>query len=361
MKYHPLGQSGLYVSEYVLGSLTFAGTNGFEALGSVDAAQARRMVEAALDAGVNAVDTANLYSKGDAESVVGRAIADRRDDLLLFSKAASPMTDGPNGAGASRAHLSRQIDDSLRRLGTDHLDLYFVHRWDGVTPVEETVQTMGGLVKSGKIRYWGISNYSGWQVAKTVMLARQMHLPPPVAHQVYYTPAAREAEYEIIPAGEELGVATVVWSPLGQGLLTGRVDRNTPPPADTRQGDDHWPEPYVADRDTLWNVIDALKRIAAARDVSVAQVTLAWLRGQPPVRSIVLGARNEAQLGDNLDSARLELSSGELEIIERAGRPPAIYPYWHRAMWALDRPTPAEREYLQRHRLSMGLKRTDEQ
>ncbi|WGF87079.1 aldo/keto reductase [Marinivivus vitaminiproducens] len=352
MEYVPLGRSGMMVSRYILGTLTFAGTNGFEALGSIDDGQGRRLVDLALDAGVNAIDTANLYSMGDAEKVVGHALEGRRDKVLLFSKARSAVGDGPNDGGASRVHLTEQIEASLRRLRTDHLDLYFVHQWDGVTPVEETVATVSDLVRAGKIRYWGISNYSGWHVAKTALVARMQGDVPPVAHQIYYTPEAREAEYEIIPANEDFGIGSMIWSPLGQGLLTGKVTRDAPPAEGTRQSHD-WPEPWVTDRDRLYRVIDALKAVADEHGVSVAQVTLAWVRQRPGVGTVVLGARNEDQLKDNLASAGLVLSAEQMGRIEAAGQPAAIYPFWHRSMWGLDRPTPIEKGYLEAMRASM--------
>lgn len=357
MNYTRLGHSGLLVSDYVFGTLTFAGTHGFEALGSVDAAQGRRMIDMALDAGVNAIDTANLYSKGDAEIIVGKALAGRRDAALVFSKAGSPMTDRPNDSGTSRSHLLRQVDDSLRRLQTDYLDLLFLHRWDGVTPIEETVQTVGELIAAGKLRYWGVSNYSGWQAASTVHTARALGVPVPVAHQLYYTPAAREAEYELMPAGAELGLATMVWSPLGQGLLTGQVSRNRAPAATTRQGAAGWLEPYVANKDQLWDVVDALMDIGNAHGVTAAQIALAWLRARPGVHSLVLGARNEAQLADNLASRTLVLAAEEHARIERIARPAPLYPFWHRAMWATERASAAEAGYLAAHRDSIGLDR----
>lgn len=355
MQYQRLGKSGLLVSDYVFGTLTFAGTNGFEALGSVNDGQGRRMIDIALDAGVNAIDTANLYSKGDAEVIVGKALAGRRDSALIFSKAGSPMTSKPNDSGTSRKHLVRQVDDSLRRLQTDYLDLLFLHRWDGVTPIEETVQTMGDLIRAGKLRYWGLSNYSGWQVASTVHTAKALSIPTPIAHQLYYTAAAREAEYELIPAGEELGLGSMVWSPLGQGLLTGQVSRDQAPAAGTRQATAGWLEPYVVDKALLWNVVDALIEIGEDHGVSAAQVALAWVRQRPGVHSVVLGARNEEQLTDNLASRLLELSNEECARIEALARPAPLYPYWHRSMWATERASPSEQSYLEGHRKTIGL------
>jgi aryl-alcohol dehydrogenase-like predicted oxidoreductase len=356
MDYVTLGRSGMKVSRYVLGTLTFAGTNGFEALGSIDAAQGRRLVDMAIDAGVNAFDTANLYSLGDAEAVLGQALAGRRDKALIFSKGRSEVERTPNGGGASRIHLHAQLEASLRRLKTDWLDLYFVHQWDGVTPIEETVETMSGFVRAGKIRYWGVSNYSGWQLAKTAMIARATPgFIPPVAHQIYYTPEAREAEYELIPAAEELGIGSMIWSPLGQGLFGGRAKPDGSAPRGTRQGDPDWPEPYIPDTARFACVLGAVEAVAREVGRSVPQVTLAWIRSRPGVGGIVLGARNEEQLADNLASYDLTLTPEQAARIEAAGRPRPLYPFWHRAMWGFDRPTPSERAYLAGHRETVGV------
>lgn len=355
MEYVTLGNSGMMVSRYILGTLTFAGTNGFEALGSVDVTQARRFVNMAIDAGVNSFDTANLYSKGDAETVLGEALAGRRDKVLVFSKGRSEMTDGPNGGGASRLHLTGQLEGSLQRLKTEYLDLYFVHQWDGVTPIEETVETMSGFVKAGKIRYWGISNYSGWAIAKTAMVAQAHGFVPPVAHQIYYTPEAREAEYELLTAAEQFGIGSMIWSPLGQGLFSGKAKSDGSMPAGTRQGTEGWLEPFVTDWSRFAKVLEAVEGVAAETDCSVPQVTLAWLRRRPGVGTIVLGARTEEQLADNLASYDLTLTDDQAARIEAAGRPLPIYPFWHRAMCANDRPTPAERGYLEGYRNTIGL------
>lgn len=350
MRYVSLGQSGMKVSRYILGTLTFSGTKGFEALGNIDVAKAKRMVDMALDAGINAIDTANLYSKGDAEKVLGEAIKGRRDDVLLFSKGRSQMGEGPNDGGASRIHLSRQLDASLKRLQTDWLDLYWVHQWDGETPIEETVDTMSGFVRAGKIRYWGISNYSGWSLAKTAMIGCAPGNVAPIAQQIYYTPEAREAEYELLVAGQEFGVGSVIWSPLGQGLFGGKAQPDGTMPAGTRVGTDGWKEPFVSDWPRFGRVLTTIESVAAETGRSVPQVTLAWLRERPGVDSIVLGARTDDQLADNLASIDLTLSAEQAARIEAAGRPLPLYPFWHRAMWAMDRPTPSERIYLEGHR-----------
>jgi aryl-alcohol dehydrogenase-like predicted oxidoreductase len=265
-----------------------------------------------------------------------------------------PMGDGPNEGGASRIHILSQIDLSLKRLVTDHLDLYWVHAWDGVTPMDETVEVMSNLVKAGKIRYWGVSNYGGWQLATTAMIAKAPGFVPPIAQQINYTPEAREAEYEIIPAAEAHGIGTMIWSPLGQGLLTGKIDRNTEPPQGTRQGST-WTEPFVIDKEKAFRVIDALEAVADETGVSVPQVVLAWLRDRPSIGSIVIGARTEDQLRDNLASYDVSLSDEQADRIEEAGRPLAIYPFWHRAQHSIDRPGPAEKDYLKGWRKSQGL------
>lgn len=355
MDYIPLGKSGMMVSRYILGTLTFAGTKGFEKLGSIDAQQGRRMVDMAIDAGVNAFDTANLYSKGDAEIVLADAVKGRRDQVLLFSKGRSVMQDGPNGGGASRLHLTSALEDSLKRLKTDYLDLYFVHQWDGVTPIEETVETMSNFVKSGKIRYWGISNYSGWAIAKTAMLGQQPGFVPPVAHQLYYTPEGRDAEYELITANQHFGLDSMVWSPLGQGLFGGKAKPDGSMPDGTRQGGGGWPEPHINDYGKFARVLAEVEAIAKETGHSVPQVTLAWLRDRPGIGTIVLGARNEQQLAENLASYELKLTAEQSARIEAVGRPAPLYPFWHRAMWGFDRPTPEEAGYLAGYRQTIGF------
>lgn len=355
MDYVQLGNPGLRVSKFVFGTATFSGTNGFEALGSTVGDQARRQVDLALDAGVNAFDTANLYSRGDSESVLAQALGGRRDKALIFSKAGFPMSEAPHDRGASRIHLTDQVEKSLRRLRTDHVDLYFVHLWDGLTPIEETVEAMSGLVKAGKIRSWGVSNYSGWALAKTVLTAQASGLVPPVCQQIYYTAEAREAEYELLPAGQELGVGSMIWSPLGQGVLTGKVRRGRPAPDGTRQGAAGWKEPWVMDRERLYRVIDALDEVAKQGGATIAQIALAWVKDRPGVGPVVLGARSEEQLRENLAAASVELTQEQHDRIEAVARPAPIYPYWHRAMYATERATPAEAEYLRQHRKTLGL------
>lgn len=354
MDYIYLGNSGLRVPKYILGTVPFSGTNGFEAAGDIKEDTARRMVDLSLEAGINMFDTANLYSKGDAERVLGAAIKGRRDEVLLTSKTGFPLSDNPNVRGASRNNILSSIDESLERLGTDYLDVYFVHLWDGQTPVEETVEAMTSLVKSGKIRHWGVSNYSGWALARTFSVAERNGFIPPITQQIYYTPEAREAEYELLPAGTELGVGSMIWSPLGEGLLNGKIGRNKKAPDNTRQGAG-WPEPWVQDQERLYDVIDVLEEVAANHNASVPQIAYAWVRDRPNVGPIVIAARNEEQLKENIASYNIQLSAEEHDRIESAARPAPIYPNWHRAMNSMELGSPSEMAYLNGYKKSMGI------
>lgn len=354
MQYINLGNSGLRVPKYILGTIPFSGTNGFEATGDVQEKEARKMIDICLDAGINMFDTANLYSKGDAEKVLGAAIQGRRDELLLTSKTGFPLGDNPNAVGASRINLEKSIDESLERLGTDYVDVYFVHLWDGVTPVEETVATMTDLVKAGKIRYWGVSNYSGWALARTVTIAEEKGYIPPITQQIYYTAEAREAEYELLPAGAELGVESMIWSPLGEGILSGKLTRHQTSPENSRQGGG-WPEPWVLDEERLYSVIDALQEVAQNHNATIPQIALAWVRERPNVGPVVIAARNDKQLKENIDSFNIHLTEAEQAKIEATARPAPFYPLWHRAMNAIAKGSPSEVPYLEGYKKTMGL------
>ncbi|MGK7379471.1 aldo/keto reductase [Planococcus sp. 1R117A] len=349
-----LGNSGLRVPKYILGTVPFSGTNGFEAAGDIKEDQARRMVDLSLEAGINMFDTANLYSKGDAERVLGAAIKGRRDRVLLTSKTGFPLSDNPNNRGASRNNILSSIDQTLERLGTDYLDLYLTHLWDGQTPIEETVETMTSLIKSGKIRHWGVSNYSGWALARTYSVAQQLGCIPPVTQQIYYTPEAREAEYELLPAGAELGVSSMIWSPLGEGLLNGKIGRHKQAPDNTRQGAG-WPEPWVQDQERLYQVIDALEDVAMNHNASIPQIAYSWVRDRPNVGPIVIAARNEEQLKENIASFDIQLTKEEHDRIESVARPAPLYPHWHRAMNSMELGSPSEISYLKGYKQSMGI------
>ncbi|WP_207233559.1 aldo/keto reductase [Salinicola tamaricis] len=273
-----------------LGTVPFGGSHGFEKAASVDVKGARRLLDIAFEAGVNLVDTADLYSHGQAEEITAKALGDKRQDIILATKGRSPLGDDPNASGASRYHLIRAVEASLKRLGTDHIDLYQIHNWDGVTPVEETLEALHHLVTSGKVRYWGTSNYTGWQMMKTLGKAELHGLTKPISQQIYYTPESREAEYELMPLALDQNLGSLIWGPLGEGFLTGKVRRGQPTPPDTRQGNG-WPEPYVHDMERAYDIIETLIAIGEAHDCSPARVCLAWLKDRPGVTSLIVGAQ----------------------------------------------------------------------
>src|SRR3954447_536537 len=267
MNYRQLGRSGLRVSALTLGTMTFGGAGKFASVGTTSADDARRQVDMCIDAGVNLIDTADVYSDGASEEIVGRAIEGRRDDLLIATKARMAMGDGPNDAGLSRHHLTRSCEPSLRRLGTDYIDLYQVHEWDGVTPMEETLTALDDLVRAGKVRYVGCSNFSGWQMSKALGVSDRLGLERYVSQQVYYSLQARDAEYEIVPACLDQGVGILVWSPLAGGLMSGKYRRGQQGPEGSRHLTD-WNEPPVRDQEATYDVIEVLVEIAEGRGVS---------------------------------------------------------------------------------------------
>jgi aryl-alcohol dehydrogenase-like predicted oxidoreductase len=314
----------------------------------VDLAGARRQVDLALEAGVNLVDTADVYSSGVSEELVGQAVAGRRQHLLLATKARMLMGDGPNDGGLSRYHLTKSCEASLKRLGTDYIDLYQVHEWDGQTPLEETLETLDTLVRSGKIRYAGCSNYAGWQLLKALGIADRRGYQRFVSQQIFYSLQARDAEYELIPAGLDQGVGVLVWSPLAGGLLSGKYRRGQDVPAGTRRFAG-WTEPPVRNEKQLHDTIDTLVEIGAAHGASPAQVALAWTMSRPAVVSVIVGARTEEQLADNLRSANLRLRSDDLARLNKVSALPLIYPHWHQANTATDRLSTADLALLGPH------------
>jgi aryl-alcohol dehydrogenase-like predicted oxidoreductase len=341
MEYRQLGSSGLRVSALTLGTMTFGGRDNFAAVGSTDVAAATRQVDLCLDRGVNFIDTANVYSGGLSEEIVGEAIKGRRDRVVLATKARMPMGDGPNDAGLSRHHLIAECENSLRRMQVDHIDLYQVHEWDGETPLEETLAALDALVQSGKVRYVGISNYAGWQLMKALSIADGHGFERPVTQQIYYSLQARDAEYELVPIAVDQGIGILVWSPLAGGLMSGKYRRGVDPPAGSRHLTD-WNEPPVRDQEQTYDIIEALVEIGEGHGVSAAQVALAWLLDRPGVVSLIVGARTEEQLADNLGAADLKLSDGERDRLEELSRPPLLYPYWHQAKTARDRLSDAD-------------------
>lgn len=341
MEYRQLGASGLRVSELSLGTMTFGGRGKFANVGSTDVKAATRQLDMALDAGVNLIDTANVYSDGFAEEILGEALKGRRERLLVATKARFPMGEGPNDAGLSRHHLIESCEASLRRLRLDHVDLFQVHSWDGQTPLEETARALDELVRSGKVRYIGASNHSGWHLMKALYVQRALGVHPYVSEQIYYTLQERSAEYELIPTALDQGLGVLVWSPLAGGLLSGKYRRGQSGPQGARQLTD-WGEPPVYDQEKLYDTVDVLVEIAEEHGVSASQVALAWLRGRPAVSSVIIGARTDEQLADNLAAAELTLSAEDRRRLEEVSAPPLIYPYWHQRNNASDRLSTAD-------------------
>ena len=341
MEYRQLGRCGLRVSELSLGTMGFGGGGKFRDVGETDLDGARRQIDMALDAGVNLIDTADVYSDGLAEEIVGQALSGRRDRVLISSKARFEMGPGPNDAGLSRHHLIEACEASLRRLQTDHIDLYQVHEWDGQTPLDETLAALEHLVESGKVRYVGCSNFSGWQVMKALGIARASRLPGFVSQQVYLSLQERSAEYEIVPSAIDQGLGLLIWSPLAGGLLSGKHRRGQPPPPGSRHAGE-WDEPPVYDEDKLHETVDVLVEIAEVHGVSPARVALAWLLTRPGISTVIIAARQDEQLADNLAAADLKLSAHEIERLEAVSRPPLIYPYWHQKNSASERLSAAD-------------------
>jgi aryl-alcohol dehydrogenase-like predicted oxidoreductase len=348
MDYRPLGRSGLRVSSLTLGTMTFGGRGPFAKVGDLDARAAARLLDRCLDAGVNLVDTANIYSNGLSEEILGEILRGRRDRALVATKARMAMGDGPNDAGLSRHHLIHECEASLRRLGLDHIDLLQVHEWDGETPLEETLEALDTLVRDGKVRYVGCSNYAGWQLMKALGVSERDGRQRFVSQQIHYTLQAREAEYELVPISVDQQVGILVWSPLAGGLLSGKYRRGTKHPEGSRHLTD-WGEPPVRDEDALYDIVDALVEIGEGHGVSAAQVALAWLLGRPGVASLIVGARTEEQLADNLAAAELQLSADERARLDAVSAPPLLYPYWHQAKTAADRLSPADLTLLGPH------------
>jgi aryl-alcohol dehydrogenase-like predicted oxidoreductase len=341
MEYRQLGRSGLRVSCLSLGTMTFGGRGQFRDVGSTDLDTAREQISMALDAGVNLIDTADVYSGGAAEEILGQALAGRRDRVLLATKARFAMGGGPNDGGLSRHHLIEACEASLRRLRTDHIDLYQVHEWDGQTPLAETLAALDHLLRSGKVRYVGCSNFAGWQVMKALSAARAAGLAEFVSQQVYLSLQERSAEYEIVPSAVDQGLGLLIWSPLAGGLMTGKYRRGQAPPPGTRHAGE-WDEPPVYDEGKLYDTIEVLVEVAKNHDVSPARVALAWLLTRPGITTVIVGARTGEQLADNLAAAELELSQEETTRLEAVSRPPLIYPYWHQGKTASDRLSPAD-------------------
>jgi aryl-alcohol dehydrogenase-like predicted oxidoreductase len=328
MDFRRLGASGLKVPVLSFGAGTFGGRGPlFGAWGTTDAQQARHLVDICLDTGVTMFDTADVYSNGASEEVLGKAIKGRRDKVIVSTKSSLPMGEGPNDAGSARPRLIKACEDALRRLGTDYLDLFQLHAFDAGTPIAEVLSTLDDLVRAGKIRYIGVSNFAGWQLMKSLAIAEQHNYQRYVAHQVYYSLIGRDYEWELMPLGIDQNVGAVVWSPLGWGRLTGKVRRGTPLPAQSRLHQTADQGPPVED-EHLFRVVDVLDEIAEETGKATAQIAINWLLQRPTVSSVLIGARNETQLRQNLGAIGWTLTPGQMAKLDAASARTAPYPYF---------------------------------
>jgi aryl-alcohol dehydrogenase-like predicted oxidoreductase len=340
MEYRQLGHSGLKVSALSFGAGTFGGgTEFFRAWGSSTGDEATRLVDLCLDAGVNLFDVADVYSDGLAEQVLGKAIAGKRNRLLISTKATFRLGDGPNDVGSSRYHLIESVNASLKRLGTDHIDIYHMHGFDATTPVDETLETLDTLVRTGKVRYIACSNFSGWHLMKSLSVSERYGWARYVAHQAYYSLVNREFEWELMPLGLDQRVATLVWSPLGWGRLTGKIRRSQPLPEVSRLHKTAENGPPVDD-EFLYKIVDAIDEVAKETSKSVPQIALNWLLQRPTVASIIMGARNEEQLKQNLASTGWNLSPEQVAKLDSVSAVTPIYPYWHQRQFTERNPPP---------------------
>lgn len=340
MDYRHLGASGFKVPVLSFGAGTFGGQGPlFSAWGNTDVGGATRLVDICLDAGLTMFDTADIYSAGESETILGGAIKGRRDKVLISTKATFRFSEQPNDVGSSRFHLIKSVEASLKRLGTDYIDLFQLHGFDARTPIEETLSTLDDLVRAGKIRYLGVSNFSGWHLMKSLAVADRYGYPRYVANQTYYSLIGRDYEWELMPLGLDQGVGAVVWSPLGWGRLTGKIRRGAPLPATSRLHATGDVGPQVSD-EHLFKVVDALDEIAAETGKTVPQIALNWLLQRPTVSTVIVGARNEEQLRQNLGAVGWNLTKEQVAKLDAASEVRPAYPYWHQRGFAERNPPP---------------------
>ena len=334
MKHRRLANTGIYVSELCLGAMTFGGTGMFKTIGGLGQKEADTLVHRSLDAGVNFFDTANVYSVGRSEEILGTALGARRPDVIVATKVLGKMGDGPNQVGLSRVHIMQECDASLRRLGTDYIDLYQIHGHDSATDIQETLGALNDLVRAGKVRYIGCSNLTAWQLMKALGISRQQGLAEFISSQSYYSIAGRELEREIIPLLDDQGLGLLPWSPLAGGFLSGKFTRDGEGDPDARRTTFHFPP---VDKIRAHDIIDVMREVATAHEVSVAQIALAWLLHQPAVTSVIIGAKRLNQLDDNLGSVDVALGDDELERLNTVSALSPQYPGWMQSLQAADR------------------------
>jgi aryl-alcohol dehydrogenase-like predicted oxidoreductase len=342
MEYRQLGGSGLKVPVLSFGTATFGGgSEFFKAWGETDVAEASRLIDICLEAGVNMFDTADTYSQGLSEEVLGEALRNRRDRVLISTKATFPMGTGANELGSSRYYLTRAVEGSLRRLKTDYIDIYTMHGFDAITPVEETLRTLDDFIRSGKVRYIAASNFSGWHLMKSLAVSDRHGWSRYVGHQAYYSLVGREYEWELMPLAIDQKIGTIVWSPLGWGRLTGKIRRGAPLPEVSRLHKAARQGPPVAD-EKLYEIVDVLTQIADEAGKTVPQVALNWLTRRPTVANVIIGARNEEQLRQNLAAVGWDLTEEQIGRLDRASESTPVYPYWHQRQFAVRNPPPVE-------------------
>ena len=331
MEYRQLGNSGLRVPVLSFGAATFGGSNDFfKAWGSTQAEEATRLVNLCLDAGVNLFDTSNIYSYGASEEILGKAIVGLRNKVLISTKATFPMSDEINDFGSSRLNLIKSCEDSLKRLGIDHIDIYHMHGFDANTPVEETLKALDNLVESGKVRYIACSNFSGWHLMKSLSVSERYGWSKYIAHQAYYSLVNRDFEWELMQIGIDQNIGTIVWSPLAAGMLAGKYRRDKPVPQDSRVAQGGSPIPADAlNNERLYSIMDVLDEIAEETGKNVAQISLNWLLQRPTVANIIIGARNEEQLKQNLDAIGWNLTLDQVQRLDKVSDVLPAYPYWH--------------------------------
>ncbi len=345
MEYRLLGGSGFKVPVISFGTATFGGGGKFfSAWGNTDVAEASRLVDICLEAGVTLFDTADVYSRGKSEEILGEAIAGRRDQLLISTKATFRMSDDPNDVGSSRFHLIRSCENSLRRLKTDYVDIYTMHGFDARTPVEETLRALDDLVQSGKVRYIACSNFSGWHLMKSLAVSDRYGWTRYVAHQAYYSLIGREYEWELMPLALDQKVGTLVWSPLSAGRLSGKFRRTDPMPASSRIAQGGGEGPSIPE-EWFYHLVDVLDEVSAETGKTVAQVALNWLLQRPTVASLIIGARNEEQLRLNLGAVGWNLTAEQVTKLDEASERETIYPYWHQRGFTDRNPQPTPRKY----------------
>jgi aryl-alcohol dehydrogenase-like predicted oxidoreductase len=335
MEYRLLGASGLEVSVLSFGTMTLGGEGRFAAIGNVQVEEARRHIEICIEAGVNLFDTADIYSLGKSEEVLGPALGARRKDIVLATKVFVALERGTNKSGLSRRHILEACDASLRRLGTDYIDLYQAHNFDSLTPLDETLRAFEDLIRAGKIRYAGCSNYSGWQLMKALSISDRLGIPRYISQQINYSLLARDAEHELVPAGLDQQTGIMAWSPLQGGLLSGKFRRGQPKPSESRLN--VLDVAGTFDEERIYKIVDALAEISAQRGVSISQVALNWVTRKPGVDTVIIGARNEQQLRDNLAAASWTLTDAEVERLDEVSVLPLPYPNWHQQKFAGDR------------------------